>query len=879
MIGRPDFPHAAPPKLGMHFLGRLLPSAEREETIGDIEERFRIKVDEGGTAAARVWFWFQVLHLVSYIVKDHMIWSCIMFKNNLVIAWRNIKKSKLYSALNVLGLAVGMAVFILIMLFVRYELSYDRYHDNARKIYRIIQEQRNGLGINIYATTPGLLAPALIQEFAEIRAATRVKVSSDALIKVNNKIFFEKEFYWTDPQTFAIFSFQFVRGDGVTALKDLSSVLLSERMAHRYFGEADPIGQTIVYYSRANNIEFKIAGIFRDIPANSHFVMDIVAPFETRAQIHGIDLTEWDDSSYYTYVLLRDSADARGLEGKLPSLIREFAAKNAWSYKLQPSRYLLQPLTRIHLHSRANFEISPNGDSRLVLLFASIAVLFLTLASINYINLAIARSLKRIKEVGLRKVVGAAKGQLVRQFLGESMMITYLSLFLAVGIVLAGLPAFRAFVERDIVFNPIRDLSLILGLVLLGAAIGTIAGSYPAFFVSAFRPVSALKGTGTSSAKGRDIRNALIVLQFVASIALIICAVGVRGQLHLIKNMDMGYERDHIIVLSPSPWRGLRWTNIEAFKAELTQNPAVLSVAASSDLPNNVEGSTIASWPGKSDAIEIPILELRADYDFVNLYGLKLAQGRNFSRDYLSDSRGAFLINESARKALGWENPIGRELYYGAREGNARTIVGVFDDFHMLSLHFPIMPLYIFLDPNIARYVSIKIRGENIPQTLAFLRKTWERFEPNYPFEYSFFDEIFDRAYRAEQRLGTVVGVFAGLAILVACLGLVGLSSFTAERKTKEIGIRKVLGASSSSVVVLLAREFMKWVVLANLIAWPIAYYAMHSWLQNFASKTSLTVSMFLGAGLAAFAVAAMVVSLQTYRAAAANPVESIRYE
>jgi putative ABC transport system permease protein len=801
-----------------------------------------------------------------------------MFKNHLIIAWRNIKKNKAYAALNILGLAAGMAVFILIMLFVRTETSYDRYHANARTVYRVVQEQPGNvyLGSNVFAVTPAPLAAAMVQDFPEVLKATRLDEWSDVLVTVGEKNFLEKKIHWADPQTFEIFSFPLVRGDRATALKDPYSVLLSERAARRLFGDADPVGRTALFQAFEMKAEFKVAGVFRDIPANSHFTMDIVAPFETMGKIQQTDLTRWGNNSYYTYVLLKEGADPKALEAKLVPFLAKYEATRDHKHSGPPARYFLQPLTRIHLHSRANFELAAVGDARFVFLFASIAVLVLVIACVNYMNLATARSLKRSKEVGLRKVVGAGKGQLVRQFLGDSMVLTFIALIFAVGIVLVVLPAFRAFVEREIAFNPFRDAALIAGLILLAAVVGAVAGSYPAFFVSAFRPVAALKGTGASRMKGKGLRNGLIIFQFAASIALIICTVGVRGQLAFIRNTDMGYDREQVLVLVP---RGGIQAGLEAFKNELRRSPAVVSVASSSALPNNVTSSTNAKWPGMPDSVDVPIYVLDVDYDFPELYGLGLARGRSFSRDFPSDAGGAFLINEAAQKALGWDDPIGRDFNRWGNEKSAGKIVGVVKDFHMHSLHLPIMPLYIFLDPGRTNRVSIKLRGGDMPSALAFVRRTWEKFAPEYPFEYSFFDDIFDRAYRVERRLGTMFSVFAGLAVLIACLGLLGLAAFTAEQKTKEIGIRKVLGASTSGVIALLSREFMKWVVVANVVAWPIGYFAMRSWLSNFAYRTSLTVPMFLGAAFAAFLIAAAVISVQTYRAATADPARSMRYE
>jgi len=601
--------HFSPPPLAERLVSRALDEEERSARLGDLEERYQYLVRERGERRARAWYRRQAMQLVILAVINHILWSCIMFKNNLVIAWRNIKRNKVYSALNIFGLAAGMAVFILIMLFVRYELSYDRYHANAHNIYRIIQQQPGNvfLGSDIFAVTPPPLAPALVREFPEISAATRISRSSEVLISVGEKNFMVKQFYWADPQTFEIFSFPLVRGDRAMALKDPFSLLLSEREAHQLFGSANPVGQTIfgqitVGPFKAQTAEFRVAGVFRNIPANSHFIMDIVAPFEALGKFQR-DLTFWSFNFVYTYVLLKDGADGQALERKLPAFADKYAAGKIWTYKGQPSRYFVQPLSRIHFHSQAHGELSVSGDPRWLLLFASIAVLVLVIACINYMNLAMAWSLKRIKEVGLRKVVGAAKGQLIRQFLGDSMVLTFLALLLAVGGVLLVLPAFSAFVERDIIFNPLRDFSLIPGLVILAAAVGAAAGSYPAFFASAFRPVSALKSTGFSKSKGRGLRNALIVFQFAASVALIICTVGVQSQLSFIRNKDMGYERDQILVFTP---RGGLLTNIEAFKAELKRNPAILNVAASGCFPHTTSSDGIAHWPGRPDSLEIP---------------------------------------------------------------------------------------------------------------------------------------------------------------------------------------------------------------------------------------------------------------------------------
>ena len=787
-------------------------------------------------------------------------------------AARVFRRNRAFTALNVLGLAVGLAVFILIMLFVRTEVSFDRYHANARNIYRILEEIPDFVykGSNIFVSSPAPMGAAMVREFPEVRAAARIRQPSAVRLSRGDENFLERGFFWADPGAFDIFSFPLVRGDKNAFLANSYSILLSQRAARRYFGDSDPMGRTITYRTQEKAFDFRVDGIFRDVPPNSHFIMDVVAPFETMAAIKGYDVADWRDVNFYvTYVLLKEGTDPNAIDRKLPSLRDKYIADKPWARQAQRIRYFLQPLSRIHFSSGINFGLSQNaGDARLVLIFASIAVLVLMIACVNYMNLATALSLRRAKEVGLRKVVGAGKGQLIRQFLGESIILTFLALALALGLVSIALPAFRVMAGREIVFDALRDPAVMLGLTLLAAAVGAAAGSYPALVASAFRPIVAFKGLGAHRTKGRGLRNSLIAFQFTASIVLIICTLGVRSQLRFIHNRDMGYEREQIVVLNPD---AVLRKNLEAFKSELRRNPAVLGVSASSGLPND-----IADFGMKNN---VPSYTLQVDYDFVGLFGLKIVQGRDFSRTFASDAGGACLINESARAALGWNDPLGRAIFVFGHDDSPRPIVGVVKDFHLHSLHLPITPLYIALNPASSSCVSIKIRGESIPQTLAFIRKTWERFSPEYPFEYSFFDDIFDQAYRAEERLGTIFSLFAGLAVFIACLGLVGLAAYAAERRTKEIGIRKVLGASTSGIIALLSRDFMKWVVVANIIAWPIGYLAMRSWLQNFAYRTNLTVLMFLGAASAAFFVAAAAVTAQTYRAARANPAESMRYE
>ncbi len=799
-----------------------------------------------------------------------------MIKNYLKTAFRIITRNKAYSFLNIIGLATGMAACLLILLYVQYELSYDRYHQNASQIYRIIKEDPGNyyLGSNQYAVTPAPLAQALMDEYPEILSVTRIDSRGNNLISYGKKTFLEPAVHFADPQTFEIFTFHFIRGDSKTALQDPYSIVLSESMARKYFGDENPMGK-ILNYREA--YDFKVTGVFKAMPKNSHFIVDFLIPFESFNKVFGYELDSWGDNSFYTYFLLREGADPGELEEKFPALIDKYAGDRIWSFQGQKTKYLLQPLTKIHLYSHVNFEISPNSDIKYIYIFTSIALLILIIACINYMNLATARSAKRAKEVGMRKVVGAHKKQLIRQFMGESVMMTLLSLSLALIIVVLSLPVFNRFIERPLTLNLLENPQFLLGLFAVVVFVGLFAGSYPSVYISSFRPISVLRGAFSRGHKGKTLRNGLVVAQFIISIILIASSIVVRNQLHFIQNREMGYNREQILVMSIHDRNLLK--KMEALRTELKSHPNITHVSLSRNLPNHVTSETLAGWPGKPDDVHVPIYLSEGDYEFIDLFEIEMARGRNFSPDFPSDANGAILLNETAVKTLGWDDPVGREFFHRGREEQSGTVVGVIKDFHMHSLHLEIKPLYVFLNPKSGRYISIKVREQNLPGTIDFIRGTIREFSPQYPFNYQFFDDIFDRAYRAEQKIGTQFSVFAMLAILIACLGLFGLASFTAEQRTKEIGIRKILGASVSHIAFLLSREFTKWVVIANVVAWPIAYYVMTQWLQNFAYKANLGLFSFLLAGAFALFIALLTVSFQTIRAATANPVDSLRYE
>ncbi len=793
-----------------------------------------------------------------------------MLGNYFKIALRNIARQKMYSILNIAGLSLGITCCILLLLYVQFELSYDKYHENADRVYRIIREGK--------AFTPAPLASKLMEDIPEIAFAARLVKRDDILIAYQNKHFLEDDFYWADPEILKIFTIPFIEGDAKTALNDPSSILLSNRISKKYFKDENPIGKVILV---GGNSEFIVSGIFSDMPANSHLNMDFIAPCRTFLKISGNDETNWFRNFAYTYFVLRKGADPDVLESKLPSIIDDYIFKNlppeiiSTIKEPYPRIFYAQPLTKIHLHSHLRQEISANNDIKYIFLFSSIAFLILIIACINYINLGTARASRRAKEVGIRKVAGAQRKQLLFQFFGESVILTIISVMISIVLLELSLPVFNNLAESHLHFDPFANPMLFPGLFLLAIFTGVLAGSYPALYLSGLKPVIVLKGSLIKSARGITLRNILVITQFSITIFLIICTLVIRNQLNFVKNMDVGYSKQQIITL---PIRdGEIRRQIETLKTGLMQYPDILGVSTSARLPNNIDNFTEAKWTGKKPDEGFLIGYNTADYNFIDLFDLKIIEGRNFSKAFPSDRNGAFLLNEAAAKAAPLKYPLGQEFIHW--QGSKGKVVGIVKDFNFRSLHNPIEPLYIFLDPLDFSYISIKIKSADIPATIEHVKKVMHGISPDYPFEYSFFDELFEKAYHAERRLLTIFSAFTLLAILIACLGLLGLVSYSTEIRVKEIGIRRVLGASVSGIFLLLSKEFFKWILISNLIAWPVAFIYSGMWLQNFAYRTTIGIWIFLGSSLLALIIALLTVSFQAIKAATANPVESLRYE
>jgi putative ABC transport system permease protein len=796
-----------------------------------------------------------------------------MFRNYLKIALRTIWKHKVYAFINIVGLAVGMACCLLISLFVRDELAFDRHHEKADRIFRLVDGfdvESNPDGF--YALSSAPFAPTLKREFPQVEDAVRFLPGRRVLVANGEKKAYEDNFFYADGSVFGIFTIPLVKGNPARALIEPNTLVISERMAAKYFGPEDPVGKTV----SINDRDYLVTGVMADWPRTSHFIADLLGSMKTAERLPGTRerfFENWVRHEFYTYLLLRDVASAEAVEARLPAFIERHAAAKVKEVLGEKLSSRLQPLTSIHLRSHLQLEIAPNGDIRYVALFSVLAVFILLIACVNFMNLATARSSSRSKEVGLRKVVGASRGQLIRQFLGESLLFTAVALAMAVLLVVVALPAFNALSGKA--FGPRDLLNLATGGAILAIliAVGFLSGSYPALFISAFRPAVALKGGRTVS--GRSLlRRILVIGQFGASIALIVATAVVLDQLDYVRNRKLGFDKDHVVAIQVRA--DSVKANIEAIKADLKGNPSVLAVTLANGVPGgNLAGDSLdlVTDEGKK---RVSVAMIYCDHDYVRTMGMEILEGRDFSREMVTDAKEAFLVNEAAVRVLGLAKPLETRLEWDDMAGR---VVGVVRDFQYQSLRQEIQPLVFHIAPRYAWVVAVRTRPERIRETMAFLERKWKEYDPAHPFEYSFLDEIFDSIYRGEERLGRIFGLAAGLALVIASLGLFGLALFAVEARTKEVGIRKVLGASPGRIAVLLTREFLLLVLLASALAWPAAYLLMRNWLRNFAYRVEMGPWVFLGSAGAALLVALLTISAQTLKAALADPVKAIRYE
>lgn len=785
-----------------------------------------------------------------------------MFRSYLKVTFRNIIKHKGYSFINIAGLAIGLTCCMLITLWVLDELSYDKFHEKASYLYRV-EENQDYSGRNYHVTvTPYPLGAALKEEVAEIKDSVRVVYPGSVLMRYGEKVFFESNVRAVDPSFFHMFSFPLLAGDRNSALEAPNSLVINEEIAEKYFGREDPLGRILTVN---NQHEFTVTGVMQNFPHNSILQYDMLIPYEFLKKT-GQANENFGSNSISTYVELQENVTMAQVNERIVGFIKSKVQRSSTDLELMP-------FTRIHLHAYFGYEKTA-GAIQYVYIFSIIAAFILLIACINFMNLATARSANRAKEVGLRKVVGALKRHLVRQFYGESIVFALLSLLIAVLLATILLPAFGNLAGKELSWGVTGIGWILAGLAAITLFTGLVAGSYPALFLSSFQPVKVLKGSLKSGPGSALFRKVLVVIQFSLSILLIIGTTVVYKQLNYMKNKKLGWDKEHLVYI---PLRADIRDSYKALKTELLKDSCILAVTGTSQLPSHIgSNSGGARWDGKDPDMSTLIGFNAVDFDFCKTLKIDMAEGRFFSEEYPADLSRTFIVNEEVARIMDKDSVVGERFSFVGVNG---TIVGVMKNFHYEPVRETIEPLALIVVPQRINYMMIRIPPSDINASLQMIESTWNRVVPDYPFDYRFLDERFDEMYRAESKMGTLLRYFAVLAVFVACLGLFGLASFTAEQRTKEIGIRKVLGASVAQVSLLLCREFFLLVLLANLLAWPLAYYFMSKWLGGYAYSTGLGVAVFIVAMVLALVVAIISVSFQALRAALANPAEAIKYE
>lgn len=806
-----------------------------------------------------------------------------MLKNYINIAFRSLLKNKGFSAINIFGLAIGLAVGLLIMMYVMDELSYDRYNKAADRIYRVDGDIKFGGTHYVLANAAAPMAAALKQDYPEVEEATRFRDYGGFLVRNGAQNIKENKVIYADASVFSVFSLPLVAGDPKTALQGPETVVISEKIARKYFNSTDVVGRILLINDKAH---YKITGVMKEIPGQSHMNFDFFASLAGSSEAKS---TDWLSNNFNTYILLRKDADPKKMEASLADVVNKYvspqvrSALNTSIEDLEKSgnflRYNLMPLTDIHLHSNKTGELGPNNSIQYVYIFSAIAIFILLIACVNFMNLSTARSSNRAKEVGIRKVMGSQRGQLMMQFITESILVSFMAMVLALGIAQLLLPFFNELAGKEMSLGLFSKPWLVPVLLALVVVVGLLAGSYPAFFLSAFRPVLVLKGTIASGFRTGLLRNILVVFQFSLSIFLIVGTMVIYNQLSYIRNKKIGFDRDQVVVLQNTRSLGKQ---AEVFKQDILSVNGVEGVTMTSFLPTSVNRNNeplfLDATMNQERAVSMQTWTV--DDQYVPVMGMQIVQGRNFSKNFPTDSQG-IVINEAAARLLGFKDPINQVLYEPQgdlqnKQLSAYRILGVVKDFNFSSLREQVTPLALFLQENTGS-ISFRVKSDDLPKLISQVESKWKALVPNQPFNYSFMDDDFNTLYKSETRIGKISLSFSVLAIFIACLGLFGLAAYAAEQRTKEIGIRKVLGATAPNIVKLLSKDFLKLVLISILVAFPMGWWVMHRWLQDFAYRVAIGWEVFALAAFLAVLIALGTVSFHAIKAALNNPLKSLR--
>jgi len=863
-----------PPLIPYVLLKLLLRGEDFYEFSDDLNEIYQYRLDCGPDWRAKAWYWMRILESVPGITFDKIYWRIVMLKNYFKTALRNFLRHKGYSAINMAGFSIGMACCLLILVYVRHELSYDTHHKDGDRVYRIAQDIRTPTANRIFAPISPMVAPTLKTDYPQVKQAGRALTTSQSrLVRREDTFFYEDRFMYADQELFEVLTIPFIQGNPQKALTSPHTLVISERIALKYFGYDNPLGKTL----EINNETFEVTGIVADPPENTHLKYDLIASMETLSDWE--EMSNWHSTMFYTYLKLKPNVNGEEFSQQVSSLADKYVGEQLKEWG-DSYHYFLQPVSNIHLLSHIRYETEPSGNPLYVTIFFFVGLFILLIACLNFMNLSTARSANRAKEVGMRKVVGAKRIQLILQFLGESLLITLFSLALAMVIAKFTAPLINSVTGIALNFDQILNPMVFVGLIAGSILVGLGAGVYPALVLSAFRPISTLKGIPTRGSHGFAIRNGLVVVQFAISVVLIVGTLIMARQFNFMKIQHLGFEKEQKLVLPIRGGISIR-ENYESIKNQFSDHPFVQNATVSSSVPGRGVSNFAISLAGEEDPKNQSMFHLYFDHDFIPLYGIEMAAGRTFQKEMSTDIAGSFLINEAAVSAFGWssaEEAIGKRLKTGFG-GRINPIIGVTKNFHYRGLQIQVEPLIMEYNPLLFRYLTLSVDISDIKNSMTIIESQWKSLYPNHPFESFFLDTDFDRQYCADEQVGRIFSLFTFLGLFIACLGLLGLSSFTTESRTKEIGIRKVLGASVGGIILMLSKQFTKWVLLANIIAWPVAYYFMSKWLKNFAYRTNIDFMIFVLSGLLVLAVALLTVSFQSIRAATSNPADSLRYE
>ncbi len=858
-----------PPRLAVWLLKRFYPDKTGLYTqLGDIEEAFNKIAKEKSNSAAQAWYWIATARSIPHFIKNLIIWNTIMLKNYFKIALRYIIRQKQYSLINIIGLAVGMACCILIFVYVDYELSYDSYHPDVDRIYRATMHLKIADADWYQSGTPGPMTATLKRNYPEVAYVSHVILSQGRLVEVDGNSFFEDRFLYVGNDFFNIWSIEFLEGSPNAIIDRPYTLLLTEDMAQKYFGSSNSMGKTV----RINSRDYEISGIIKNSPSNSHLrynFLTSIYSFWKKPE----EMTEWADCFGPTYIKLKPGVNRDDFKEKIRWIAHlhrgdYFKIRN-WTYET-----ILEPIQNLHLHSKADA-----GNSMLTIYGISvIGFLVLIIACLNFINMTTAGASIRTKEVGVRKVIGARRFHLIFQFLGESLTLTAGAFLLAVGLACITLPYFNQLIDRQFDVSRLAQPASMVFMLLLILSIGTLAGSYPAFFISRSSPASVLSNRSSEGSYKSLLRRVFVVVQFVITMILTVSTLTVFNQISFMKNQELGFDKEQKLILPVQSRK-----DYEIVKNEFLTHPNITAAVACFSPPGRISNSITTRFFKKGETVEVVLDYYYFDPDFIPEFKIRMAAGRNFDKSLATDVGSSVILNETAVKLLGWssaEEALGKIIESGGHGVKYnKTIIGVTKDFHYTGLQNRIRALGMLYRPDYFRSLSLTVKTKNLKETLSFVEKKWTDLKLGPIFSYSFLDENFNRLYAAEEKTGKIFTTFTFLALFLSCLGIFSLSSFVAARRTKEIGIRKVLGATVPKILGLISWEFVWLVMAANLIAWPVSYFVMRTWLRNFAYRINLTWTVFALATVIGLLIALATVSYQSLKAALANPVDSLRYE